>query len=99
MMCVDTMQKQQQLCDEMLSSQPLTCTRRVVLAHLGPTCGTPPARARRAIEVRLEENQSGKSSVPLIFQAAQPQLLAGGHEVYRKTDLDHFVTFNEISAT
>ena len=33
MRCADTMQKQQQLSCSVASSQPLTCTRRVVLAH------------------------------------------------------------------
>ena len=45
------------------------------------------------------KNHGGASAVPVIFQAAQPPLLAGEHAVFRKTDLDHFVTFNEISAT
>ena len=60
MRCADTMQKQQQLSHDMVSSQPLTCTGLVVLAHLGSTCGTPPARARRAIKVRVEESRGRK---------------------------------------
>ena len=37
--------------------------------------------------------------MPLAHQAAQPQLVAGGHAVYRKTDLGRIVIKNEISLT
>ena len=61
--------------------------------------------ARLAVHLLLEreellrcelKNHGGASAVLVIFQAAQPQLLAGGHAVFRETDLDHFVTFNEM---
>ena len=65
-------------------------------------------RRRLAVHLLLEreellrcelKNHGGASAVPVIFQAAQPPLLAGGHGMYRNTDLTHFVTFKEISAT
>ena len=90
---------QQQLSDDMESSQPLTCARLVVLALRGLTCGTPPARARRAIEVRVEKEQRRDRGRCSFSSGAAAAALARGHAVFRKTDLVHFVTFNEISAT
>ena len=59
--------------------QPLTCASLDVLALRCLTCGTPPARARRAIEVRLGqlEVREGRASNSRIGAAPRARWRAG----------------------
>ena len=58
--CTDTGQQQRMFSESVVSSHPLVLRQARPSRALVLTCGTPPARARAAIEVRVEESRGRK---------------------------------------